>query len=240
VHQTFDQELRRLEQEVLVLGSMVEEALVRSVETLKRKDFQGSRQLIAADREINDKRYALEADVLALVATQQPVAGDMRTLAAILEIAGELERMGDYAKGIARINLLIGPEPFIKPLIDLPAMAAKARDMLHQALQAFVLRDVSLARAIPKLDDEVDALYNQVYRELITYILEGPGVTEQANRLMWAAHNLERAADAVTDLCERVVYMVTGEPVVLSAEVSEIEAVSEGIAISANGFVFNL
>ena len=226
VRQAFDQELQHLEDEVLALGSMVEEALVRSVETLKRKDFEGSRQLIAADREINRKRYAIESDVLALIAMQQPMARDMRLLAAILEIAGELERMGDYAKGIARINLMIGPDPFIKPLIDLPEMATKARDMLHDALQAFVLRDVDLARSIPKRDDEVDGLYNQVYRELVTYILERPGVTEQANRLMWVAHNLERAADRVTNLCERVVYMVTGEFVELSAEDLGIEGVS--------------
>jgi len=226
VRQAFDQELQHLEDEVLALGSMVEEALVRSVETLKRKDFEGSRQLIAADREINRKRYAIESDVLALIAMQQPMARDMRLLAAILEIAGELERMGDYAKGIARINLMIGPDPFIKPLIDLPEMATKARDMLHDALQAFVLRDVDLARSIPKRDDEVDGLYNQVYRELVTYILERPGVTEQANRLMWVAHNLERAADRVTNLCERVVYMVTGEFVELSAEDLGIEGIS--------------
>ena len=226
VRQTFDQELQRLEHEVLGLGSMVEEALVRSVETLKRKDFDGSRQLISADRLINNKRYAVESEVLALIATQQPIAGDMRLLAAILEIASELERIGDYAKGIARINLMIGEEPLIKPLIDLPAMAARARDMLHQALQAFVLRDVDLARAIPKGDNEVDALYNQVYRELITYILERPGVTEQANHLMRAAHNLERAADRVTNLCERVVYLVTGEMVELNADDTEIEGMS--------------
>jgi len=224
--QAFDQELQRLQDEVLVLGSMVEEALVRSVETLKRKDFDASRRLIAADQDINNRRYAIEADVLALIAMQQPMAGDMRLLAAILEIAGELERMGDYAKGIARINLMIGEEPFIKPLIDLPVMAAKARDMLHQALQAFVLRDVDLARAIPRGDDEVDALYDQIYRELITYILEDPRVTDQANHLMWAAHNLERAADRVTNLCERVIFMVTGDLVELVSDDSGIESVS--------------
>lgn len=226
VRQTFSQELQRLQDEVLALGSMVEEALVHSVDTLKRKDFEGSRQLIAADREINKRRYAIEADVLALIAMQQPMARDMRLLAATLEIAGELERIGDYAKGIAQINLMIGQEPFIKPLIDLPAMAAKARDMLHQALQAFVQHDVELARRIPRADDEVDALYDQVYRELITYILQTPRMSEQANRLMWAAHNLERAADRVTNLCERVVYTVTGELVELSADESGMEGVS--------------
>ncbi len=209
--ETFDQELERLQEEVLALGSMVEDALVQSVDQLKRKDFESSRQLIAADREINHRRYVLEADVLMLIATQQPMASDIRLLAAVLEIAAEMERMGDYAKGIARINLMIGEEPFIKPLIDLPRMAQLARDMLHRALKAFADRDVEAARAIPKSDDEVDALYDQVYRELISYILQDPRTTDQANHLMWAAHNLERAADRVGNLCERVIFMVTGE-----------------------------
>jgi phosphate transport system protein len=146
------------------------------------------------------------------------MAGDMRLLAAILEIVTELERMGDYAKGIARINLMVGQETLIKPLIDLPVMAGKAREMLHAALVAFIERDVPAARAIPQGDDEVDALYNQIYRELITYIMEHPHVIEQANRLMWAAHNLERAADRVINLCERVVYAVTGELVELGTD----------------------
>jgi phosphate transport system protein len=221
---TFDQELDRLQDEVLALGSLVEEALVRSVETLKQRDFVGSRQLVAGDRAINQRRYAIEEDTITLIATQQPMAGDMRLLAAILEIVTELERMGDYAKGIARINLMIGEQPLIKPLIDLPAMAHKAREMLHAALAAFVQRDVQAARAIPQGDDEVDALYNQVYRELISYILEDPHVIEQANQLMWAAHNLERTADRVINLCERVVYAVTGELAELGTEDGGIES----------------
>jgi phosphate transport system protein len=222
--QTFDQELSRLQDEVLALGSMVEEALIRSVETLKKRDFIGSRRLIAGDRAINERRYAIEEAAITLIATQQPMAGDMRLLAAILEIVTELERMGDYVKGIARINLMIGEEPLIKPLIDLPAMAQKAREMLHAALVAFVERDVQAARAIPQGDDEVDGLYNQVYRELISYILEDPHVIEQANHLMWAAHNLERTADRVTNLCERVVYAVTGELTELDSDDSGIES----------------
>ncbi|MBN1137511.1 MAG: phosphate signaling complex protein PhoU [Anaerolineae bacterium] len=221
---TFDQELDRLQDEVLALGSLVEEALVRSVETLKQRDFAASWRLIAADRDINERRYALEEDTITLIATQQPMAGDMRLLAAILEIVTELERMGDYAKGIARINLMIGEEPLIKPLIDLPAMAQKAREMLHAALVAFIERDVQAARSIPKGDEEVDALYNQVYRELICYILEDPHVIEQANHLMWAAHNLERTADRVINLCERVVYAVTGELAELGADDTGIES----------------
>ena len=224
--QTFDQELNRLQDEVLALGSMVEEAIIQSVETLKQRDFVGSRRLIAGDRAINERRFAIEEDTITLISTQQPMAGDMRLLAAILEIVTELERMGDYAKGIARINLMIGEEPLIKPLIDLPAMARKARDMLHAALVAFVQRDLEAARAIPKGDEEVDGLYNQVYRELISYILEDPQLIEQANQLMWAAHNLERTADRVINLCERVIYTVTGELTELSADEAGIESVA--------------
>ena len=209
--QNFDRELERLQDEVLALGSMVEEALVKAVQQLKKQDFEGSRRLIAADRIVNERRFAMEEDVMTLIATQQPMAGDMRLLAAILEIVTELERMGDYAKGIGRINLLIGEQPLVKPLIDLPVMAHKARDMLHQALKAFVQRDVELARAVARRDDEIDKLYNQVYRELLSYIMEDPHVIEQANYLLWVAHNLERTADRVINICERVVFTVTGE-----------------------------
>jgi phosphate transport system protein len=209
--QAFDQELQRLEDEVLAMGSMVGAALIKSVEFLKKRDLPASRALVLADREINERRFSLEEDVLTLIATQQPMAGDMRLLAAVLEILTELERMGDYAKGIARINLMIGDKPLVKPIIDLPVMAEKASGMLHDALRAFVDRDVELARAIPQRDDEVDNLYDQIYRELISYILQDPTTIEQANLLMWAAHNLERTADRVTNLCERVIFMVTGE-----------------------------
>ncbi|MBN1922984.1 MAG: phosphate signaling complex protein PhoU [Anaerolineae bacterium] len=208
---TFDNELQRLQDEVLALGSMVENALIESVECLKQRNFAGSRQIIAQDRVINRKRFAIEEQVLVLIATRQPMASDLRILAAILEIAGELERIGDYAKGIGKINLLIGDKPLLKPLIDVPLMAEKARSMLHRALDAFIRHDVVLAHAIPQEDDFVDALYEQVYRELITYIMADPSAIEQANYLLWAAHNLERAADRVTNLCERVVFTVTGE-----------------------------
>jgi len=208
---TFDRELRRLENEMLALGSMVEKAIVESVQLLKLRDMEGSWRLIANDREINKKRFAIEADTLVLIATQQPMAGDLRTLAAVLLLATELERIGDYAKGIAKINLMIGEEPLLKPLIDLPRMAEKASDMLHRGLEAFVRRDVELARSIPAEDDEVDALYDQIYRELVTYIMADAKNINQANLLLWAAHNLERTADRVTNICERVVFTVTGK-----------------------------
>ncbi|PWH18270.1 MAG: phosphate transport system regulatory protein PhoU [Ardenticatenia bacterium] len=211
LRQTFEREMQRLQDELLVLGSMVEHAITDSVEALKKRDLEWSRQLVADDRLINEKRFQIEADVLTLIATQQPIAGDLRVLASTLEIAAELERMGDYAKGIANINLMIGEEPLIKPLIDIPRMAAKAREMLHRALDAFVRRDIEAARAIPVEDDEVDNLYNQVYRELITLILANPKNIDQANHLLWAAHNLERTADRVTNICERTIFTVTGQ-----------------------------
>jgi len=223
----YERELERLQDETLALGSMVENALTASVDILKRRDMEGSRRLIAQDRFINEKRFAIEADALTLIATQQPVAGDMRTIAAILDIASELERIGDYAKGIAKINLLIGTGPLVKPLVDLPRMADKARDMLHRALAAFAQRDVDSARAIPTEDDEVDNLYNQIYRELITYILADPSTIEGANFLLWAAHNLERSADRVTNICERVIFTVTGEMVELD--------VKEGQSVTLEG-----
>ncbi|RMF28292.1 MAG: phosphate transport system regulatory protein PhoU [Chloroflexi bacterium] len=218
IRKAFEQDLRRLQEEVLALGGMVEEALTASVDSLKRRDMAASRRIIANDQRINEKRFALEAQTLTLIATQQPMASDLRTLAAVLEIVTELERMGDYAKGIAKINLLIGDEPLIKPLVDLPRMAEKARDMLHRALEAFIRRDVELARAIPQEDDEVDALYNQVYRELLTFIMADPRTIDQATYLLWAAHNLERTADRVTNICERVIFTVTGEMIEMDVD----------------------
>lgn len=211
LRQTYERDLQRLQDDVLALGGMVEEAITASVVSLKQRDMEASERVIAQDQTINQKRFGIERDVLVLIATQQPMASDLRVLAAILAIISELERIGDYAKGIARINLMIGPEPLVKPLVDIPRMAEKARDMLHRALVAFAERDTDLARAIPEEDDEVDDLYNQVYRELITYIITDPRTLDQANYLMWAAHNLERAADRVTNICERVIFTVTGE-----------------------------
>ena len=216
--ETFERELQRLQDQTMALGSMVEEAIMASVDVLKKRDMEGSRRVIAQDRLVNEKRFAIESDALVLIATQQPMAGDLRTIAAVLDITGELERIGDYAKGIAKINLLIGEGPLLKPLVDVPRMAEKTCDMLHRALDAFARRDTETALAIPTEDDEVDSLYNQVYRELITYILADPRVIEQANYLLWVAHNLERAADRVTNICERVIFTVTGKMVELDVK----------------------
>ena len=216
--EAFDKGLQHLQDETLALGSMVENAIIESVEILKRRDMEGARRLIAQDRRINEKRFAIEDEALTLIATQSPMAGDLRTIAAVLDITHELERIGDYAKGIAKINLLVGEDHLVKPLIDIPLMASKARDMLHRALEAFVQRDVDQARAIPAEDDEVDRLYNQIFGELIDYLVRDPSVSEGANYLLWVAHNLERSADRVTNICERVVFTVTGEMVELDVK----------------------
>ncbi len=204
-------ELQNLQDELLVLGSMVIQVLCDAVDILKRQDVEGARRLIANDREINARRFRIEENCLILIATQQPMARDMRLLASILEIAGELERMGDYGKGIAKITLYIGKQAPIKPLVHMPQMGEKVVAMLRAALDAFINQDVIAARAIPQRDDEVDELYNIINRELIEIIIANRANIDQANYFSWAAHNLERAADRVTNICERIIYTVTGE-----------------------------
>jgi phosphate transport system protein len=206
----FHRELERLQDEVLVLGSMVEKAVSRSVDALRARDVGLARALEAEDVLINRKRFEIEEAALLQIATQQPMASDLRRLAAILHVVTDLERMGDYAAGIAHICVEIGDQPHIKPLIDIPRMADKAVSMLRRALDAFVDRDVVAAEAIAAEDDEVDALYQQVYRELLTIMLANPRTIDQATHLLWVAHNLERVADRVQNICERVVFVATG------------------------------
>lgn len=214
----FERELEQLQNEMLTMAHAVENALTDAVAILAQRDMEGARALIARDRAINQQRFDLEAQCLVVVATQQPMASDLRIVAAILFNVNELERIGDYAKGIAKINLRIPPEPLLQPLADLPRMAEITRAMLHSALDAFVRRDVALARAIPRQDDAVDALFEKVNQDLLRLIIADSRVTAQANLLMWAAHNLERAADRVTNLCERAIFTVTGEFVEMDAD----------------------
>jgi phosphate transport system protein len=207
---SFHRELEHLQDEVLVLGSMVEKATLRAVDALRSRNLGAARAIEAEDTLLNRKRFEIEEAALLLIATQQPMASDLRRLAAIVHIVTDLERMGDYAAGIARICVQIGDEPFIKPLIDIPRMAERATSMLRRALDAFVERDVAAAEAIALEDDEVDALYQQVYRELSMLMLANPRTIDQATHLLWVAHNLERVADRVQNICERVVFVVTG------------------------------
>src|SRR4051812_49134811 len=207
----FRRELDRLQDDILLLGSMVRQALAEAVVALCGRDLEAAKRIIAEERDINSRRYTIEDDCLSLIATQQPAAKDLRLIAGILEIASELERIGDYAKGISKINLTMGAEPFVKPLIDIPRMCEKASDMLGRALDAFVNQDLDAARTIPREDDEIDDLYNAVNRQLIAMIVKNPTIIDHANNLIWVAHNLERAGDRVTNICERVIYTVTGE-----------------------------
>jgi phosphate transport system protein len=211
LRKTFETEIQQVKDEVLVLGSMVEQAIVNAVEALKKRDLKASEEILKADKAINKKRFDIENKLMILIATQQPMAHDLRLLASTMEIISELERMGDYAKGIANINIRMGDEPLLKPLIDIPRMAQKDVDMLHRALTAFVNEDLDVARSLPVEDDEVDALYNQIYRELMTFVIQDPKNIERANWLLWVAHNLERVADRVTNICERTIFIATGE-----------------------------
>lgn len=209
--ESFDRHLNELQDEALILGSMVEKAVDRSIAALKQRDLELAKQVIADDLKINQKRLDIEERCIELIVTQQPVASDLRIIVAVLYIIVELERIGDHAEGIANITLMLGDEPPLKPLIDLPRMAEKAGDMLRRSLDAFIKRDAGAARKISAEDDEVDNLYDQVFRELLTFMAEDPKTITRATRLIWVAHNLERSADRVTNICERVVFVVTGK-----------------------------
>jgi phosphate transport system protein len=211
LRKTFESEIQQLKDEIILLGSLVEQNLLDSVDAMKKRDLAESEKVVALDKQINDKRFALENQVMIIIATQQPMAHDLRLLASYFEVISELERMGDYAKGIGIINIRMGDQTLLKPLVDIPRMAQKGADMLHRALLAFVTEDAETARGIPAEDDEVDALYDQIYRELMTYIMADPKNIERANWLLWVAHNLERFSDRVTNICERTIFIVTGE-----------------------------
>ncbi len=211
IRTSFHRKLREIQDEIVGMGSMVEKAISRSIEALKARDMVQAKQIIEDDRKINDKRYEIEEKCIQLIATQQPMASDLRILVSTLSITSELERIGDYAEGIAKVVMLIGDEPPLKPLIDIPRMAEKTNSMLRRSLDAFVNRDAETARKIVAEDDEIDGLNNQVFRELLTFMIEDPKTITRATRLTWVAHNLERAADRVTNICERVVFIVTGK-----------------------------
>jgi len=207
-----DHQTQHLLDDMLVLGNMVEEAVLGSVNALKAHDLVMAQRIYDSDKRINQKRFDIENSCMITIATQQPImAGDLRLLASIMEVITELERMGDYAKGIAHICLMMGEEPHVKPLIDIPRMADISVNMLHRALKAFIEKDVESAKMIPLEDDMVDGLYQQVHRELMTIVLSHPTLIDRTDYLLWVAHNLERLADRVSNICERTIYVVTGK-----------------------------
>ena len=209
--ESFHRHLRDLQDDVLAMGAMVERAIGLSMAALKTRNLELARQVIADDATINRKRFDIEERCIELIVTQQPMAGDLRIIVAVLNIIIDLERIADHAEGTAKIAIMIGNEPPLKPLIDLPRMAQKTVDMLHRSLDAFVSRDAESARQICGEDDEIDQLYDQVFRELLTFMAEDPKTITRATRLIWVGHNLERSADRVTNICERVVFLVTGK-----------------------------
>ncbi len=213
----FHKKLREIQDDILAMGSMASKSILRSIDALKNRDLAGAHQIIADDQKVNNKRFEIEEKCIQLIATQQPMASDLRIIIAILNITTEIERIADYAVGIARIVIMIGDEPPLKPLVDIPRMAEQTVDMLRHSLDAFVNRDAEAAKKIATEDDLVDNLYDQVYRELLIFMVEDPRTITRATRLIWVAHNLERSADRVTNICERVVFVVTGKMEEISA-----------------------
>ncbi len=207
----FRKSLREVQDDVLTMGSMVDAAICHAMASLKNRDLKLAKKVIANDVKVNSKRFEIEEKCIHLIVTQQPMAGDLRIIIGTLNIISELERIGDYAVGTARVTIMIGDEPPLKPLIDLPRMADKTVGMLRRSLTAFINSDADLARKVCSEDEEVDNLYDQVRNELILFMVSDPKTITRATRLMWVGHNMERSADRVTNICERVVYLVTGK-----------------------------
>ncbi len=209
--ETLDSKIRELNDSVIELGSTVEKAILGSVTALEERDLPTAKSIYEGDKSINEKRYEIERRALITVATQQPMATDLRLLSSIIDIAGELERIGDYAKGIARIAMRLGDQPPLRQLIHIPVMAKTTASMLHRAIEAFVNLDEEAGMAIPKEDDQIDVLYNLVYQELLELMITDRNNIDRATFHLWVAHNLERGADRVTNICERTVFTITGE-----------------------------
>lgn len=207
----YHKKLKLIQEEVLTLGSMVEKAMINSMQAITSRDLKLAHKIIADDDRINAKRFEIEDQCIELIATQQPMASDLRIIVAVLNIITEMERIGDYALGNARTAITIGDEPPIKPLVDIPRMSELTVSMFHRCLDSFINRDADAARKISAEDDLVDNLYDQVFRELLLLMAEDPRKVTRATYLMWIAHNLERAADRVTNICERVVFVATGK-----------------------------
>lgn len=211
IREAYEEALRALEEDVVRMGSLAGDLIRRAVDALKRQDVQAAEAVIAEDDTVDRLHLDLEERVAKLLATQQPMAGDLRVLMSVFAISMDLERMADHAEGIAKATRRLSREPLLKPLVDIPYMERLVQEMLQDALHAFVQRDAALAEALVRKDDTVDALRSQVFRELITYMVEDPRTISRALDLVLVAQHLERAADHVTNVAERIIYMVTGE-----------------------------
>lgn len=224
----FGQQLAGLRRAILDTGYLVDQAIARSIEALKGRDLAEAKRIIADDELIDRQRYEIEEQALAALATQQPVASDLRAVAAVIHIATELERIADHAKGNAKISLLLGPDPLSISLDDVVRLAERARDMLRRSLEAFAAGDAESAVAVAKEDDDLDRLYSSLCHELIGTMVRDPDKIREATHLLWVSHNLERVSDRVTNICERVVFVVTGR-------FEELEGEIEGIQLPADG-----
>ena len=208
---TLDQEARAINDDLLRMQKLVDQSILRSVDSLKRRDQTLAQQVIDEDVEINDMRFKIEEACLSLIATQQPAASDLRSVIAAMHMVVEMERMADHASGIAKTVIMMGDEPLLKPLVDIPKMAELARDMLRDSLQAYNARDAEKARQIAVRDDDMDGLYRAVFDELVKIMSKTPGSASRATYLLWCAHNLERIGDRVTNIAERVIFVNTGD-----------------------------
>ncbi len=206
----FERQLAEVQEDMLVMAGMVETSITQSIEALRMRDVALARRTIENDAEIDRRRYEVEERCIELISLQAPLASDLRTIISVLHISVDLERMGDHGEGIAKIALMLADEPPLKPYIDIPRMAEVAIDMLHGSVEAYKMRDTKRAREIIDMDDVVDALYEQVYHELLLFMIDDPTLTQRATYMIWVAHNLERIADRTTNICERVVYLVEG------------------------------
>lgn len=215
---TLDRHIHLVQDETLALGSMVEQAMLLAIDALKNRDIQLAKRVFNDDQAINSKRYAIENNIMILMATQQPMAHDLRLLAALLEVSVELERMGDYAKTVAKVTIRLGDYTGPVPMREFTQMADLAVSMLHRALGAFISEDSATASQIPREDDEVDALFNRSLQAIITAMIANPEIIDHATLLMWVAHDLERMADRVSNICERTVFIVTGELLELESD----------------------
>lgn len=209
--QNFQNSLLELQQNILRMGSLVEEAIAGAVESLRRQDVEKAGRVLEGDRAIDDLELEIEDECMKLIATQQPMAKDLRKIGTAFKIITDLERMGDYACDIAKITKRISDQPLIKPLIDIPRMAELAQKMVKESLDSYVREDVGLAMAMSRDDDLVDHLHGQVFRELLTFMMEDPHTIKQATYLLFVSRYLERIADHATNIGERVIYLVTGE-----------------------------
>jgi phosphate transport system protein len=207
----FEKKIKQIQDEILLLGSMVEQATLDSVKIFKNRDLDAAKTLVEDDQNINDKRFAVENAILILMATQQPLAHDLRLLASMLIVTNELERMGDYAKGIAHNAMRLGNSSIPVPIRNIEKMADLAVSMLHRALSAFINEDIKIAVTLPKEDDQVDALFNESYRSIVKTMIADPETIDESSTLLWVVHNLERFADRVVNICERTVFIKSGE-----------------------------